>query len=63
VVEVLHKGGDIISNANNTLPQDSEFTLKLQKVEVSGVLEIFSILDGWVITASSYIQLAIKLKF
>jgi hypothetical protein len=33
------------------------------KVEVVEMVEIFSILDGWVVTTSSYNQLAIVLQF
>jgi hypothetical protein len=63
VVEVLYEGGDIISTAKQILHLKTQFTLKLQKVEVSEMSEIFSVLDGWVVTTSSYNQSAIKLKF
>jgi hypothetical protein len=45
---------------NRYLHQDPTFTLKLAMVEV---VQIFSILDEWMVTTSSYNQLAIILQF
>jgi hypothetical protein len=40
-----------------------EMTFILRKVEVVEVVEIFSILDEWMVTTSPYNQLAIILQF
>ena len=61
VVDVQTEGGDNTSTAKQVSPpQDPKFTLKLSRVEVA---EIFSILDEWTVTTSSYNQLAIILRF
>jgi hypothetical protein len=63
--EILRQPVEILSPlpTKHLHQKRQEMTLFLRKVEVVEIVEIFSILDEWMVTTSPYNQLAIILQF